>query len=44
LKKEVFVDLMGLVDGNLLDLTKNSCEKCNFRFLAGIERAALGFI
>jgi hypothetical protein len=37
--------LKGLVDGNyrveiyihLLDLTRNSCEKCNFRFLAGIE-------
>ena len=25
---------------HLLDLTENSCEKCNYRSLAGIERAA----
>jgi hypothetical protein len=39
--------LEDLVDGNnqmemylhLLDLTRNSCEKCNFRSLAGIEPA-----
>ena len=24
---------------HLLDLTRNSCEKCNFRSLAGIEPA-----
>ena len=24
----------------LLDLTRNSCEKCNFRSLAGIEPVA----
>jgi hypothetical protein len=28
---------------HLLDLPRNSCEKCNFRSLAGIEPAALRF-
>ena len=28
---------------HLLDLTRNSCEKCNFRSLVGIEPAALRF-
>ena len=43
--------LEGFVDGiiewkfyiNLLDLTRNSCDKCNFRFRPGIEHAALRF-
>ena len=42
---------MGIVDGNcrvgiyihLLDLTRNRSEKCNLRFLAEIEPAALRF-
>ena len=41
----------GFVDGNyrvsiyihLLDLTRNSCEECNFRSRVGIEPAALRF-
>jgi hypothetical protein len=39
--------LKGLVDRNLiihlLGLTRNSCEICNYRSLAGIEPAALRF-